>query len=442
MPKSYLAALLRRRWLVGGGYPQAVAALTCERMDEKMAHYVPHNSAASRRRAARVTAGDWGRVTSFFEMSGELHELVRGARREKIMQQDFFSTPGDTWGNEVRTDARWPARSPKCRDIGATGCAPPPASQSCSRLSFPLRETAGATKYDQTRAGQAVGVGAAAAGDAARKFGRLQQGTAVSRRRPGSGVVAAHSAPFRRGRRERCVARMAGARWTDPAAGIHGLLEPGARRRIEPAGPDPGDVPRRAKRNPRVELLRGDDRVARGERGRGAQGTAVDRHRGRVHGHPWAHRGRPGGDRDRAFHGTGAAFARPPERIVRARRAGAFHGAQEAARVSRQRRHSGPFSPRAGGRLAHSRAGPNAIRLQRPVVPSVGAAHGRSAHRGLLPGAGNYPRGRGSGPRGWQSQARSGREGNRIQAVDRRGSRAACAAADRFPAKVLPAVGV
>jgi hypothetical protein len=101
MPKSYLAALLRRRWLVGGGYRQAVAALTCERMDEKMAHYVPHNSAASHRRAARVTAGDWGRVTSFFEMSGELDELVRGARREPIMQPAFFSTPGDRWGNEV-----------------------------------------------------------------------------------------------------------------------------------------------------------------------------------------------------------------------------------------------------------------------------------------------------------------------------------------------------
>src|ERR1035441_7148054 len=88
MPKSYLAALLRRRWLVGGGYRQAVGSLTCERMDEKMAHYVPHNSAASHRRAARVTAGDWGRVTSFFEMSGELDELVRGARREPIMRSE------------------------------------------------------------------------------------------------------------------------------------------------------------------------------------------------------------------------------------------------------------------------------------------------------------------------------------------------------------------
>src|ERR1039457_5290458 len=112
-------------------------------------------------------------------------------------------------------------------------CAAPAASQSCSRLSFPLRETAGATKYDQTRAGQAVGVGAAAAGDAARKFGRLQQGTAVSRRRPGSGVVAAHSAPFRRGRRERCVARMAGGRPAGPGAWDFRRLP----HRGAPAGP-------------------------------------------------------------------------------------------------------------------------------------------------------------------------------------------------------------
>src|ERR1039458_10435290 len=107
-------------------------------------------------------------------------------------------------------------------------CAAPAAIQSCSRLSFPLRETAGATKYDQTRAGQAVGVGAAAAGDAVRQSGRLQQGTAVSRGRPGSGVVAAHSAPLRRGRRERCVARMAGGPWTHPAAGGFGVLETAA----------------------------------------------------------------------------------------------------------------------------------------------------------------------------------------------------------------------
>src|ERR1017187_8220492 len=107
MPKSYLAALLRRRWLVGGGYRQAEGGLTCERMGENMGHYGPHNSAAARRRAAGVTAGDWGRVTSFFEMSGELDELVRGARREPIMQPAFFSTPGERAGNEEWTDARW-----------------------------------------------------------------------------------------------------------------------------------------------------------------------------------------------------------------------------------------------------------------------------------------------------------------------------------------------
>src|ERR1022692_4244275 len=101
MPKSYLAALLRRRWLVGGGYRQAVAALTCERLGETRAPYFPPNPAAPHRRAARVTAGDWGRVTSFFEMSGELHDLVRGARREPIMQPACFSTPGNRWGNEV-----------------------------------------------------------------------------------------------------------------------------------------------------------------------------------------------------------------------------------------------------------------------------------------------------------------------------------------------------
>jgi len=45
---NYLAALLRRRWLLGGGYRPAVVALSCERMDENMAHYVSHTSAAMR----------------------------------------------------------------------------------------------------------------------------------------------------------------------------------------------------------------------------------------------------------------------------------------------------------------------------------------------------------------------------------------------------------
>src|ERR1019366_2442967 len=111
MPKSYLAALLRRRWLVGGGYRQAVAALTCERMDEKMAHYVPHNSAASHRRAARVTAGDWGRVTSFFEMSGELHDLVRGCRR-RCGAAVRETSAGN--GGIARTPRFWCCRCPFC----------------------------------------------------------------------------------------------------------------------------------------------------------------------------------------------------------------------------------------------------------------------------------------------------------------------------------------
>jgi alpha-1,6-mannosyltransferase len=45
---NYLAALLRRGWLLGRDYRPAVIGLTCERMDRNMALYVSQSSAAER----------------------------------------------------------------------------------------------------------------------------------------------------------------------------------------------------------------------------------------------------------------------------------------------------------------------------------------------------------------------------------------------------------
>lgn len=61
-------------------------------------------TAACRRRAARITAEqfDWECVArGFFDLYDELHELVRGARRDPVMPPAFFSTPGNRWGNEL-----------------------------------------------------------------------------------------------------------------------------------------------------------------------------------------------------------------------------------------------------------------------------------------------------------------------------------------------------
>jgi alpha-1,6-mannosyltransferase len=86
----------RNAWLVqpeAASFARAVQAIRGDTQE-----------AASRRAAARITAEefDWARVTGgFFDLYDELHELVRGVRREPIMQPAFFSTPGNRWGNEV-----------------------------------------------------------------------------------------------------------------------------------------------------------------------------------------------------------------------------------------------------------------------------------------------------------------------------------------------------
>ena len=83
-------------WLVNADAASFARAVEAIRGDPEMA--------ASRRRAARVTAEefDWSRATGgFFELYDELHALVRGARCEPVMQPAFFSTPGNRWGHEV-----------------------------------------------------------------------------------------------------------------------------------------------------------------------------------------------------------------------------------------------------------------------------------------------------------------------------------------------------
>jgi alpha-1,6-mannosyltransferase len=86
----------RNAWLVSAEAASFARAVQTIRLDP--------GGAAARRRAARVTAQefDWCRVTEgFFALYDELHDLVRGGRREPTMQPAFFSTPGNRWGNEV-----------------------------------------------------------------------------------------------------------------------------------------------------------------------------------------------------------------------------------------------------------------------------------------------------------------------------------------------------
>ena len=79
---NYLAALLRRGWLLGAGYRPAVVALSCERMDENMARYVSGSTVAMRfcrfyMKRLYFSMFDHHIVVSP-DAAGELREAARG----------------------------------------------------------------------------------------------------------------------------------------------------------------------------------------------------------------------------------------------------------------------------------------------------------------------------------------------------------------------------